>query len=66
MRPTERGGNVLLVQPFDDVVYRGVTSVDGLQDVAASQAVVDLLTGPGRSAEEADQFLDMLAREDPG
>lgn len=66
MRSAERGGNVLLVEPFDDVLYRGATSVDGLQYVPASQAVVDLLTGPGRSAEEADQLLDALAREDPG
>lgn len=66
MRPAERGGNVLLVEPFDDVVYRGATSVDGLRYVAPSQAVADLLTGPGRSAEEADQLLDALARKDPG
>lgn len=65
VRPTDRGGNVLLVEPFDDVVLRGAASVDGLQYVAPSQTVVDLLSGPGRSAEEAEQLLDVLARNDP-
>ena len=63
--PADRGANVLLVEPFDDVVYRGTTRFDGLQYVAASQAVADLLTGPGRSSEEADQLLDALAATDP-
>jgi hypothetical protein len=48
LRRAERGANMLLVEPFDDVVYRGTTVRDGLRYVSPSQAVVDLLTGPGR------------------
>lgn len=59
-----RGANVLLVEPFDDIVYRGATMHDGLRYVSPSQAVVDLLTGPGRSPEEASQLADALGRQD--
>lgn len=65
LRRAERGANVLLVEPFDDVVYRGTTVRDGLQYVSPSQAVVDLLTGPGRSPEEGSQLVDALGRQDP-
>lgn len=64
LRQTERGANVLLVEPFDDLVYRGATMRDGLQYVSPSQAVVDLLTGPGRSAEEGSQLIDVLGEQD--
>ncbi|HSL08507.1 MAG TPA: hypothetical protein VK887_11120 [Pseudonocardiaceae bacterium] len=65
LRRAERGANVLLLEPFDDVVYRGTTVRDGLRYVSASQAVVDLLTGPGRSPEEGSQLIDALGRQDP-
>lgn len=65
LRRAERGANVLLVEPFDDVVYRGTTVRDGLRYVSPSQAVVDLLTGPGRSPEEGSQLIDALGRQDP-
>jgi len=64
LRRAGSGANVMLVEPFDEVAYRGATSTGGLHFVAPSQAVVDLLTGPGRSAEEADQLVDILGRED--
>jgi hypothetical protein len=65
VRRTDRGSNLLLIEPFDEVVYRGARVRDGLKYVSPSQAVADLLTGPGRSAEEAEQLLEVLAREDP-
>lgn len=64
LRQAERGANVLLVEPFDDVVYRGATMHDGLRYVSSSQTIVDLLTGPGRSAEEAGQLAAALGRQD--
>lgn len=64
LRHAERGANVLLVEPFDDVVYRGTTVHDRLQYVSPSQVVVDLLTGPGRSPEEAGQLAAALAQRD--
>ncbi len=64
LRPSERGANVLLVEPFDAVAWRRTTTYENVQYVAASQVVADLLTAPGRAPEEAEQLLDALATTD--
>ena len=66
LRAVDRGANVVLVEPFDAVVYRGVTMKSGLSFAAPSQVVVDLLTGPGRAPEEGASLIEVLAREDEG
>ena len=65
LRPVDRGANVFVVRPFDEFVLRGVRLVNDLSCVAPAQAVADLLTGPGRSTEEADQLMRVLADDDP-
>lgn len=65
LRPADRGANVLLVEPFDGVVYRNAVSRDDLRCAAPSQTVADLLTGPGRSPEEGEQLITVLAESDP-
>lgn len=64
LRPAERGANVVLVEPFDDVVFRGTTKQSRLTYAAASQVVADLLTGPGRAPEEAKALIETLAKSD--
>jgi hypothetical protein len=61
LRPTETGANVMLLVPFDDVVFQRTWKDGGLTIVAASQAAVDLLTGPGRAPSEAEAILERLA-----
>ena len=62
--PTETGANVLLVEPFDSVVFDRTTLDDGLRYVAPSQAAADLLTSSGRGPEEAEALIEwMLANE---
>jgi hypothetical protein len=65
LQPTETGTNVMLLAPFDDVVFERTWKDDGLTLVAPSQAAVDLLTSPGRAPSEAEAILDKLAREVP-
>ncbi len=65
LRATQRGANVLLIEPFDDVVHQNATARDRLRYVSPAQAIADLLTGPGRSAEEAAQLIELLATTDP-
>jgi len=60
LRPVKSGANVLLVPPTYDVVFDRGDTVDGLNYVAPSQAVVDLMTGPGRAPEEALALLDWM------
>lgn len=64
LRPADRGANVVLVEPFDDVVYRGSQVKDRLTYAAPSQVVVDLLTGPGRAPEEGASLLAVIASND--
>jgi hypothetical protein len=61
LRPTKTGTNVMLLAPFDDVVFERTAVTDGLTFVAPSQAAVDLLTSPGRAPSEAEAVLDVLA-----
>lgn len=66
LRPVDRGANVMLVEPFDAVVYRRALVKRDLTYAAPSQVVVDLLTGPGRAPEEGASLIDVLAGKDQG
>lgn len=64
LRAVDRGANVVLVEPFDAVVYRGAKVKHRLTYAAPSQVVVDLLTGPGRAPEEGASLIEALASMD--
>lgn len=66
LRSADRGANVFVVRPFDEVILSGARRVDGLACAAPPQVVADLLTGPGRSSEEAEQLVRHLADLDQG
>jgi hypothetical protein len=61
VRPTETGANVMLLGPFDDVVFERTWQDGGVTLVAISQAAIDLITGPGRAPSEAEAILERLA-----
>lgn len=61
LRPAEAGANVLLVAPFDPVVYERTWEREGLTFAALSQVTVDLLTSPGRGPAEAEELLAWMA-----
>jgi hypothetical protein len=52
--PSDRGANVVLLEPFDDVVYRGAITEKGLTYVSASQSSIDCLSGNGRMPAEGE------------
>ncbi len=60
LRAVDSGANVLLAATDYDVVFERYTQVDGVTVAAPSQVAVDLLTGPGRSAREAEALLDWM------
>lgn len=60
LRRVERGTNVLVVQPYDEVVHEKARLVGGIRCAAPAQVVADLLTGPGRSSEEAEHLVAAL------
>lgn len=62
--PAETGANVLLVEPFDSVVFERTVLDEGLRYVAPSQIAADLLTSSGRGPEEAEALIEwMLSNE---
>jgi hypothetical protein len=61
VREAESGANVLLVEPFSDVVFDRTTRRDGIVCAALSQVAVDLLTSPGRGPQEAGVLLEWMA-----
>jgi len=60
LRPAETGGNVLLAEPFDPVVFERTAQRDGINYAAPSQAVADLLTGPGRAPADGEALLSWM------
>lgn len=60
LRPTDGGTNVLLLEPFDDVVFARTSQQQGFVAVAYSQLAADLLTGPGRAPAEGDELLTWM------
>lgn len=65
LRISERGANVILIEPEDYGVFEGSTSRNGLNVVAVSQAAADLLTSPGRGPSEAEALISWM-RENEG
>jgi hypothetical protein len=61
VRAAEAGANVMLLAPYDDVVFERTWKDQGLTIVAVSQVAVDLMTGPGRAPNEAEAILERLA-----
>lgn len=60
LREADAGTNVMLLEPFDPVVFDRTVERDGLRCVAASQLAVDLLTGPGREPSQGEEMLTWM------
>jgi len=57
LRQADRGVNVLLLEPFDSVVFARTVSRDDVVYAALSQVAADLLTSPGRGPQEGEALL---------
>jgi hypothetical protein len=58
--PADEGANVVLLAPFDPVVWERSTREDVLRYACPSQVAADCLTGTGRMPAEAEALLDWL------
>ncbi len=61
LRPADTGANIMLLGPFDSVVFDRTWKDDSTTFVTPSQAAVDLLTSPGRSPAEGEAILEWMA-----
>ncbi|MFA5889335.1 MAG: hypothetical protein WDA27_00030 [Actinomycetota bacterium] len=64
LRPADTGANVILAEPFDDVVFERTAMRDGLTYAAASQVAADLLTSPGRGPAEGDALITWMEQNE--
>lgn len=64
LREGQAGANVLLLEPFDSVVWERTRKEGNLIRVAVSQCAVDLLTGTGREPSEAEALLVWMERNE--
>lgn len=65
-RETDAGANLLLLKPFDPVVFERTWSEDGLTFSALSQVAADLLTSPGRGPSEGESLLRWMGEHVDG
>jgi hypothetical protein len=62
--PADEGSNVMLLRPYDSVVWDRNEFADGLRYVAPSQVAIDCLTGNGRMPAEGEALIEwMVANE---
>lgn len=65
LREAEDGANVMLVEPFEEVVFERTWQTDGVRYAGMAQVAADLLTGPGRGLSEGEEAIRwMEANED--
>ncbi len=64
LHEVDAGANVLLAEPFDNVVFDRTQEVDGIAYAAVSQVAADLLTGPGRGPAEGEEMIQWMARNE--
>ena len=60
LQPADSGVNVMLLLPFDEVVFDRTIQRDSLTLAAPSQVAVDLMTSPGRGPNEAEALLEWM------
>lgn len=63
--PSEEGANVILLSPFDPVVFERIEPHGQLSYAAPSQVVVDCLTGNGRMPAEGEALLAWMTEHEP-
>lgn len=61
---SEVGANVLLLEPFDRVVFERTRDAAGIRAVAVTQCFVDLLTGTGREPAQAEALMGWMSENE--
>lgn len=62
LRPVDLGANVILAEPYDEVVFERTWTADpqGVVFAALSQVAVDLLTSPGRGPVGGEELISWM------
>jgi len=62
--PSDQGANVVMLDPFDPIVWGRTTEAGGVRYAAASQVAVDCLTGTGRMPAEGEAVLEWMLKDE--
>ncbi|MCL6003448.1 MAG: type IV toxin-antitoxin system AbiEi family antitoxin [Candidatus Thermoplasmatota archaeon] len=62
LRPVPSGGNVVILNAYDEGVYMGSRTIRGLSVVSNVQLFVDLYSYPARGQEQAEKILEVDGR----
>jgi hypothetical protein len=62
LQPAEAGANVMLLRPFDPVVFTRTWKEKGVAYAALSQVAADLLTSPGRGPSEGEELIAWMKK----
>ncbi len=62
--PADRGSNIVLLRPFDDIVWERTMAFESVTYTAASQTAVDCLTGNGRMPAEGEALLAWMEEDE--
>ena len=62
--PSDEGANVILLRPYDLVVWQRDVWIDQIRYVAPSQAAIDCLTGNGRMPAEGDALIKWMTESE--
>jgi len=62
--PAERGADVVLLRPPNEVVFQGLREVDGVPHVALSQLTIDCLSGNGRMPAEGEALIEYMTDDE--
>ena len=60
VRPADTGGNVLIGESFDPVVFDRTERDDGITYARVTQVAADLMAGPGRGPSEAEELIEWM------
>lgn len=58
--PSDEGANVILLQPYDDIVWQRTSWSEEIRYVGLSQVAVDCLTGNGRMPAEGEALISWM------
>lgn len=62
--PATRGANVVLLEPYDPIVFKRTVTFDGIPKVAVAQAALDCLTGNARMPAEGEALLTWMRKNE--
>ena len=63
--PADSGANVVLLRPFDEVVWERTSVAAGVRYASPSQVAMDCLTGNGRMPSEGEALLTWMMENEP-